>query len=65
MDNKASIKEIFTSIQGEGLYVGYKQLFVRFCGCNLSCDYCDTDYSKTNSQKYTADELARIVKKKF
>lgn len=63
MDNKANIKEIFTSIQGEGLYVGYKQLFVRFCGCNLNCDYCDTDYSKEGSQKYTADELARIVKK--
>ncbi len=63
MENKANIKEIFTSIQGEGPYLGYKQLFVRFCGCNLSCDYCDTDHSKTDSQKYTADELARIVKK--
>ena len=63
MDNKANIKEIFASIQGEGPYLGYKQLFVRFCGCNLHCEYCDTDHSIENSQKYAADELARIVKK--
>lgn len=39
---QASICEIFTSIQGEGLYVGERQIFVRFAGCNLSCQYCDT-----------------------
>lgn len=43
MTNKTKIKEIFTSIQGEGPYIGVKQLFIRFCGCNLNCDYCDTD----------------------
>lgn len=42
MTQKAHVKEIFTSIQGEGPYVGVKQLFIRFCGCNLKCDYCDT-----------------------
>lgn len=41
--NKAKIIEIFTSIQGEGPYIGVKQLFIRFCGCNLSCEYCDTN----------------------
>lgn len=40
-----NIKEIFLSIQGEGTYIGYRQLFIRFCGCNLNCDYCDTDFS--------------------
>ena len=43
-DCKTRIKEIFTSIQGEGPYVGYKQLFIRFCNCNLKCNYCDTDF---------------------
>ena len=37
------ISEIFSSIQGEGKYVGCRQLFIRFVGCNLSCRYCDTE----------------------
>jgi organic radical activating enzyme len=40
------IKEIFTSIQGEGIKVGQRQAFVRFLGCNLSCSYCDTPGSQ-------------------
>jgi len=35
------IKEIFFSYQGEGIYYLQPQIFVRFCGCNLECDYCD------------------------
>ena len=45
----SNIKEIFTSIQGEGLYIGQKQIFVRFSRCNLSCAYCDTDFYSKNS----------------
>ncbi len=41
-NSKASITEIFTSIQGEGLFVGERQIFIRFADCNLKCDYCDT-----------------------
>jgi len=36
------ISEVFDSIQGEGIYLGEKQLFVRFFGCNLNCQFCDT-----------------------
>ncbi len=39
---KADLIEIFSSIQGEGLLVGAKQIFIRFAGCNLRCDFCDT-----------------------
>lgn len=40
--DQAYLAEIFDSIQGEGLLVGSRQVFLRFCGCNLSCSYCDT-----------------------
>ena len=54
------VKEIFTSIQGEGPYVGYKQLFIRLCGCNLNCSYCDTDFGENNSKEYSTQELINI-----
>jgi organic radical activating enzyme len=49
-----TIVEIFSSLQGEGPYVGYRQVFVRFAGCNLRCNYCDT------SESFHYDKLARI-----
>lgn len=39
---RADIVEVFSSLQGEGLRLGERQIFVRFGGCNLRCDYCDT-----------------------
>jgi 7-carboxy-7-deazaguanine synthase len=39
------LSEIFYSIQGEGTHTGTPAVFVRLAGCNLSCDFCDTDYS--------------------
>ncbi len=41
-DLSAPIFEIFSGIQGEGILVGTRQIFVRFCGCNRRCAYCDT-----------------------
>jgi organic radical activating enzyme len=39
--SRARVVEVFSSLQGEGLRVGERQIFVRFGGCNLHCDYCD------------------------
>lgn len=45
MPGSANVVELFSSIQGEGLYVGCRQIFVRFFSCNLECAYCDTPRS--------------------
>lgn len=37
----AQISEIFSSLQGEGTYLGERHLFVRFEECHIHCDYCD------------------------
>ncbi len=59
---KTKIKEIFTSIQGEGPYIGYKQLFIRFCGCNLDCTYCDTvDIPNEDFIEFTPQELKKYL----
>lgn len=55
------IREIFTSIQGEGPYVGERQVFVRFCGCNLNCKYCDTDFEVSKSKEFTPNTLLKEV----
>lgn len=58
------VKEIFPSIQGEGPYVGYKQLFIRFCNCNLKCNFCDTEFSSdADFTEYKPDDLAKVVNK--
>lgn len=35
------VVELFSGIQGEGVHVGRRHLFLRLAGCNLACDYCD------------------------
>lgn len=61
MTNKSKIIEIFSSIQGEGPYVGVKQVFIRFCGCNLNCDYCDTSENPNDDLEFTPEELKKYV----
>ena len=65
MATEVKIKEIFESIQGEGPFVGVEQLFIRFGGCNLNCDYCDTDFGLEKAKSYTAESLAQKIKTEY
>ena len=44
---KTYFSEIFSSVQGEGPYVGERHLFIRFCQCHRACIYCDTVLERT------------------
>jgi len=55
------INEIFYSVQGEGFHTGTAAIFIRFSGCNLRCDFCDTDHSfkREMTQKEILKEIAQ------
>lgn len=44
--NAYKINEIFHSLQGEGFHSGTPAVFVRFSGCNLRCEFCDTQHQQ-------------------
>nr|WP_315457279.1 7-carboxy-7-deazaguanine synthase [uncultured Sphingorhabdus sp.] len=70
-----AVKEIFLTLQGEGVHAGRRAVFLRFSGCNLwtgreedrakaVCQFCDTDFvgmDGDNGGRYDADALAAKV----
>ncbi len=46
------LSEMFCSLQGEGLFVGERQVFVRTAGCAATCSWCDTVYSKVLTPRF-------------
>lgn len=64
---KGYVRELFTSIQGEGIYAGTRQTFVRFLGCNRACDYCDTPDARirTGAFEYNGQHFDNPVAAEF
>lgn len=73
-----AVKEIFLTLQGEGVQTGSRAVFLRFAGCNLwsgreadrasaQCTFCDTDFVGTGGHgggKFaSADALADSVER--
>lgn len=71
-----AVKEIFLTLQGEGMQAGRPAVFCRFSGCNLwsgreqdradaVCQFCDTDFVGTDGTlggRYaTASDLAERI----
>jgi 7-carboxy-7-deazaguanine synthase len=71
-----SVKEIFSTLQGEGAQAGRAAVFCRFAGCNLwsgreedrssaICQFCDTDFVGTDGigggKFESPEELARAI----
>lgn len=67
MDRKKDtfhVVEQFISINGEGRRAGQLALFIRFAGCNLNCEYCDTKWAneaEVSYKEYTVEELYEMI----
>ena len=75
-----AVKELFLTLQGEGVQSGSRAVFLRFAGCNLwsgrevdraeaQCTFCDTDFVGTDGEgggKFTDSEaLADAVERRW
>lgn len=56
------IQAIFPTLQGEGPYAGWPAVFVRLGGCNLACEFCDTEFESFSSA--SVEEIVKDVKAK-
>ncbi|MDW7674850.1 MAG: 7-carboxy-7-deazaguanine synthase QueE [Bacillota bacterium] len=48
LETSFNLIEMFSSVQGEGPFIGFRQIFIRFSRCNLNCIYCDTPNNQNN-----------------
>src|SRR5437868_1123072 len=57
------ITEIYQSIQGESSYAGLPCVFVRTTGCDLRCQWCDSEFTFTGGTRMTIDAIIAEVEK--
>lgn len=50
------VQNIFATLQGEGPLAGVPAIFIRLGGCNLACDFCDTEF-----ESYTSMSLEEVM----
>ena len=55
-----SVIENFVSIQGESTYSGLSCFFIRLTGCNLRCNYCDTEYAYSGGIETLVADLVQM-----
>lgn len=60
-NTKLKVNEIFCSLQGEGYWTGTPSVFLRFSGCNLKCDFCDTEHY--NYELLSVQEIVSEINK--
>jgi 7-carboxy-7-deazaguanine synthase len=69
-----AVKEIFLTLQGEGMQAGRRAVFLRFAGCNLwsgrerdragaQCRFCDTDFVGTDGENGGRYDCAALVRR--
>ena len=49
------------TIQGEGYWIGTPSMFLRFSGCHVNCDFCDTKEIWTQGDYYLISEIVETI----
>ena len=63
--SRFEVVEKFVSINGEGQHAGQLAVFIRFKGCNLKCEYCDTKWANNPSapfEELTENDIYNYIK---
>lgn len=58
---RLSLIELYKSVQGESSFAGMPCIFVRLAGCNLRCSWCDSEYTFSGGQPFSADRIVEQI----